>query len=199
MNDELWKACFTSTKNIDTWRNFLHSSCQDNSLSRYLLLSSMEELLSNSNTLGIKNIVENYRNICSQTRELIPIVLMSLGIDIVSINPHFTQTGKINYPAFIEIIEVLPNDSIEYNDNEIKNILVGTRDWQTSFNTNRIVLENEEAKCWDLITNFIEQMKKIAQQGILEQDSRYEKALIFVENLRDYRDSITSPEMDLNL
>ena len=199
MNDELWKACFTSTKNIDNWRNFLHSSCQDNSLSRYLLLSSMEELLSNSNTLGIKNIVENYRNICSQTRELIPIVLMSLGIDIVSINPHFTQTGKINYPAFIEIIEVLPNDSIEYNDNEIKNILVGTRDWQTSFNTNRIVLENEEAKCWDLITNFIEQMKKIAQQGILEQDSRYEKALIFVENLRDYRDSITSPEMDLNL
>ena len=42
-------------------------------------------------------------------------------------------------------------------------------------------------------------MKKLAQQGILEQDSRYEKALIFVENLRDYRDSITSPEMDLNL
>ena len=125
MSDQLWIACSTSTKNIDNWRNCLHSSCQDNSLSRYLLLLSMEDLLSNtllSNTLDIKNIVENYRNICSQTRELIPIALISIGIDIVSINPHFTQTGKINYPTFIEIIEVLPDDSIEYNDNEIKNI-----------------------------------------------------------------------------
>ena len=159
MSDQLWIACSTSTKNIDNWRNCLHSSCQDNSLSRYLLLLSMEDLLSNtllSNTLDIKNIVENYRNICSQTRELIPIALISIGIDIVSINPHFTQTGKINYPTFIEIIEVLPDDSIEYNDNEIKNILVGTRDWKTRWlSSHRKVLKNEEAQCWDLLTNFI--------------------------------------------
>jgi hypothetical protein len=186
MKDQLWIACSTPTKNIDNWRNFLQSSCQDNSLSRYLILWSMEYSLSNA--LNIKNTVENYRNICSQTRELIPIALISLGIDIVSINVHFTKTGKINDPVFIEIIAVLPDDPIEYNDNEIKNILVGTRDWKTRYN-----------HIGDLLITFTKQMKQLAQQGILEQDSRYEKALIFVENLRDYRDSITSPEMDLNL
>ncbi len=101
---------------------------------------------------------------------------MSTGLSLIR-SPHYKNARD---EGVARLLKILPGS----DDGQVTpNWLLGTRKWD--------LIEEFRG---DLLTVFIEQVEELAEQGALKRDATYERAISFVEELRERREALINSE-----
>ena len=92
---------------------------------------------------------------------------------------RFYSRTNSNYDNYAAILKILSNSD---PSEVMQDWLVGTREWKE-------IDPGKPTK--DLLNVFMQQMKKLVKQGVLNRDAVYERAINFVEELRARREAIS--------
>ena len=179
--DLLWMCCATSIRDIEEWKACLTAPCPNSATRQEWLYwaaqSVFREVSIKGDLADLESTIMAYKTACPHLRGLVPIALISIAFYLFE-NP-FNTKNKQHINSFVNILRVLPNSG----DSEIiQDLLLGTYKWQD-------VDSYDSAK--DLLIAFIELSEGLVEEGLLEQDSLYERAINFVKELQKYRDSLT--------
>jgi hypothetical protein len=130
-------------------------------------------------TIGIEIALATYQEACPQARGLVPIALMSVGLELVlREDPRPSQS---TYESVNKLLQVLPDSD---KGDVIPEWLLGTRDW--------VLGRGREYKehIGDLFAVFVDQMEELVKQGHLERNATYERAIEFVRELQNRREAL---------
>jgi hypothetical protein len=167
---------------LEEWKACLASPCPEGGSIAWLLWCielSFIDVLGNEHPPVLKVLVENFKEACPHARGLVPIALMSAGLTVTRSDRY----RLVDLEDLVELLEILPGS----DDGEVvPDWLLGTRDW--FLGRGRRGLSNEPIE--DLLTTFVEQMEELAEQGTLKRDATYERAINFVEELRERREAL---------
>lgn len=182
IRDLLWMCCATRVRTIDEWKTCLIAPCPKSAPPvdwLYWIAQSLFRKLSISkDSPDLENVVAAYKEVCPHVRGLVPIALMSAGLLLIS-ERFYHKKRQSNYSSFAKILKILPNS----DDGEvIQEWLVGTCEW----------VGIDDGTPEDLLTTFTEQVEELVKQGKLRQDEVYQRAINFVEELRERREAISS-------
>lgn len=180
IRDLLWMCCAIRVKTIDEWKTCLTASCPQHAPSVHWLYWVAERVfrrvVTTKNSPDIETVVEAYKDACPQARGLVPIALINTLVDLSNYKLYSQQNSTDN--SCTKILKILSNSD---SDEVLQDWLVGTRSWE--------ILHKPTI---DLLTAFTEKIEELVKQGAVKQDAVYDRAINFVEELRERREAISS-------
>lgn len=182
VRDLFWMVFSIQPNDIGVWKACLAAPCPENAsqtewLSWVAERSFFEALTQDG--IDVENVLETYQETCPQACGLIPIALMSVALRLEQ-SVAEKLTPQVQRASIIKLFEILPDSN---RGEVIEEWLVGTREWILGWGK----VPNERG---DLFLIFIKRMEELVKQGHLEQDTTYERAMRFVEDLRNRREAI---------
>jgi hypothetical protein len=179
--DLLWMCFATRPDHIDEWKACLASPCPASASPREWLYWVVEHTIWEAMIYGktdIKTALATYQGTCPQTRGLVPIALVSVGLGLL---PEGRQPSQPICASVNKLLEVLPDSD---KGDVIPEWLLGTRDWVLSgWNISDIHIG-------DLFAVFVTKMEELAEQGHIERNVTYECAIKFVRELQNRREAL---------
>lgn len=181
MRDLLWMAVAKAAESIDDWTACLATQCPEGASSEdwlsWVAQRAFTDGARKQTTPGLEILVEAFKEVCPHARGLVPIALMSAGLDL--------EGGERHEPPDVEAIARLLGVLPSSDDGEIiPDWLSGTRAWTLGgyYHWDRDI--------GDLLAVFVAKMEELAQKGVLERDTTYERAMSFLEELRQRRQAL---------
>jgi hypothetical protein len=180
--DLLWMFFASHPDDIDVWKACLASPCPAGASPIAWLFWATEGAFWEAvtqETIDIKIVLATYQEVCPQARGLVPMALMSVGLELVL--GEDPQPSQSTYESVNKLLEVLPDSD---KGDVIPEWLLGTRDWLLGWG------RRPHDKIGDLFAVFVDQMEELVKQGHLERNVTYERAIEFVRELQNRRDAL---------
>ena len=183
IRDLLWMAFATTPKDINEWKACLIAPCPERG-SAFLWLFWAAEfgfiyLLTNETRPDIEGASKAYNEACPHMRGLTPIALMCAGLNMIFTSYH--NKTPLRVERLTRVLKSLPGS----DDGEVApEWLSGTRDWVLG--VGRKTYDN----LGDLLSVFVEEIEKLAEEGKLERNATYNRAIEFVNELRERREAL---------
>ena len=182
MRDTVWFSHAARPRDIDDWMACLTSPCPESTQSEAWLFWVAQAVFTDATrgiiTLDLEDLVGAYKEACPHVRGLVPIALISSAFDLI-----LDTTFKPSREEFAKILKILPDS----DDGEVApHWLSGTRKWKLRWPDGI----NRFAHAIDLLDAFLWQMKILAEEGTLERNVTYQRAISFVEELRGRREAL---------
>jgi hypothetical protein len=175
--------CFAKwPDDINVWKACLRLSCPANTWSIEWLYWIAERVFWRALTqekVDIEIVLASYQEVCPQAQGLVPIALMSVGLEIVLREDR--QPSQSPYESINKLLEVLPDSD---KGDVIPELLLGTRDWILGWGTK----PHEHIR--DIFAVFVDQMEALVKQGHIERNVTYERAINFVRELQKRREAL---------
>jgi NACHT domain len=183
IRDVLWTIYARRPQTINEWTACLAAPSPEKGSSSAWLLWVAEltfaQAAQNQFMVDVEGAVKAYKEACPHIRGLVPIALVCAGLSIIFAPKR--AYDQLNPEHVTAILEVLPGS----DDNEVTpDWLLGTRDW--ALGLGRKYNDN----IGDLLSAFIENIAKLSEQGLIERDATYERAVEFVESLKRRRETL---------
>jgi hypothetical protein len=179
----LWMIFAGAPQTIDEWKACLISPSPKSAPSIVWLFWAAEQVFLNTarNTpsLALKDLIEAYKESCPRGCGLGPIALLSVGLRLRSDGSYGQQQS--NDEGIAKILKNLPNSD---DGAVISEWLLGTRKWTPAVPGPTL----EEGG--DLLVSFLEEVEKLVEQGTLERDTTYERAINCVKALQERREAL---------
>lgn len=183
--DLLWMEFASRLDDIDVWKSCLASPCPAGPSSAEWLFWVAEGTFSyavTQETMDIETVLATYQEVCPQARGLVPMALMSVGLQLILRN--YPRPSQSTYESVYKLLKVLPDSD---KGEVIPEWLLGTRDW---------ILGRGE-RIGDLLVVFVDQMEESVKQGHLKRNVTYEQAISFVRELRKRREALATSDANV--
>jgi hypothetical protein len=180
--DLLWMSFAKQPNNIDVWKACLASPYPSSAspiewlywVAEFAFYRAMTQ-----ETVGMETVLETYQEACPQARGLVPIALMSVGLQLVL--REGPEPSQSTYENVTKLLEVLPDSD---KGDVIPEWLLGTRKWVLGRG------RSFQEPIGDLLAVFVDQMEELVKQGHIERNVTYERAIQFVRELQNRRDAL---------
>ncbi len=166
---------------IEMWKECVKSPCPSTESSDAWYYGVAERIIKKSlyqDIDTIKSIISAYQESCPKTQSLMPIALISNGLKLL-LN-EILEKKPIPYEHITKILSVLP----ESNNGEILlDWFLGTKKWM-------LTIGWEHKDIGYFFSIFIDKIELAISENHLERNAITENALLFVNDLKNKRDSI---------
>jgi hypothetical protein len=186
MRDLLWMHFVISPQSINELKTLLEMPGPENGSSSLWLFWVGERLfisiLRNNLALDVQDTLKTYKETCPHVKGFVPLLLMTIGIILV--RRDFRDQNQLANESIYKLLEILPGS----NESQVMpDWLLGTHEWVLGFG------RSFNERIGDLLKVFIEEMERLVKEGMLKRDETYERAIGFVEKLREQRDALEPP------
>jgi hypothetical protein len=185
IKDLLWMICACAIEDSDEWKNCLNSCDEsdfaDMVMRRHFVITTITSkfLRSKPTNLDVKKFKKLYTDIQPEFGKLMPISLMSVVGDFTIVSAKinrfdFHPDNPFSLDAILEVIDSCNVDDVP------EELLVETNNWHSW-------LHDEN---YDLLANFLNVLKKLELQSLVENSPHYINAVVFVDKLLIRRDTL---------
>lgn len=180
--DLLWMSFVRQVDDIDAWRVCLTSPYpmigSQTGWSYWIAQYAFRKAIFQE-TVDVHSILVVYQNACPQVIGLVPIALMSIGLELIL---RKDLQLRLSFTKYItNILEILPGSD---KGNIVVEWLSGTCDWVLGRG------KEHDQYIGDLLAVFMEEMEKLVQEGHIGCNETYERAIQFVQELQRRRDAL---------
>lgn len=182
IRDALWMTYAMRPRTINEWKLCLAAPTpKEGASSEWLFLIAefvFDDATHRRFIADVETAVKAYKEARPHARGLVPMALLSVGLNMIL--EHKSNPHQLRPESMTAILKVLPDS----DDGEVMpDWLAGTRDWFLG----SAIYDNDVG---DLLSAFIEDITELSEQGLIERDATFERAIKFVENLRERREAL---------
>ena len=181
VREYLWMAFARRLDDLARWKACIITPCPSKGppikWQFWVVECACNYALGGGNDQYLESVLETYKEIYPHLRGLIPIALMCAGLSVI-----YESTKRMETPykrkKILALLQYLPGS----DDGEVMpEWLTGTHDWYLGW-VGRSV--------GDLLSTFLREIEKVAEQKIIERDAAYVQAVNFVKELQERRDAL---------
>jgi hypothetical protein len=180
MRDLFWMTCVAWPTTVDELKALLATKCPAGASSAAWLFWALERMsidaFLSQKPVDLEDALGAFRERRPEARGLVPIALMCAALSLAR-SPDFPPEAA---GGITRLLELLPDSD---GGQAASDWLPRTRDWVLGRGA------SYEESIGDLLSVFVQEMERLAEKGMLKRDPTFQRAMRYVEGMRQRREA----------